>query len=651
MFSPQQGAQRSYILQLFVIASISIVFLRFFYLQVITSKYKIIAFENAVYKKIIYPDRGIIFDREDKPLLNNMSTYYLVITPKLFKNMDTSYFCSILEIDIESFKKKLNALIYKNGIYRPVIFQIVFSEKILGKLQENMHQFNGVELEERTMRYYPSRVGSSVLGYVGEVDSGILKKHNSYALGDYIGLSGLENFYEKTLKGVKGISYVIRDNKNRQIGAYEGGSKDLPALPGKNLRTSISLPIQALAEQLLQNKIGSIVACDPQTGSIIAMASGPVYDPNLLTGQNRNVNFSTLFKDETSPLLNRCIKGTYSPGSTFKPIEAIIGLQEGVITQNSGFNCYGAYTYCGKPFSCTHGRAGHAANLRLAISNSCNSYFYHLFRMIVDNKKYNDPAQGLAAWKRYLNDFGLGRKLQVDLPYEVSGYVPDSIRYNRIFISRWNSCNISSLGIGQGELSLTPLQLLNLTTIIANKGYYYTPHFVNSIDNSNEDEEMILSKYKKKHVVTNIPASVYQDITDAMEDVVLFGTARSAAIPGVKICAKTGTVENKQLVNGAVVKLPNHSLFIAFAPKDTPTIAIAVAIENSGGFGATWAAPMASLLIEQYLKKELRPERQLQAEKIANANLIPQYLLQKKKVRESTEKQAAENNLKAVATD
>lgn len=609
-----------------IIFMISLIGIRILYLEVVTERYRAMAFDNAIFKKTIYPDRGIIFDITNKPLLENITTFDLVITPSLLKNIDTGYLCKILNLPIDEFRKRLQTLIIRNGAYKPSIFETILDNKVVARLEENLFKFDGVSLQARTMRSYPYRVGAGFLGYLGEVDSSILKRQNEYKLGDYIGLSGLESFYETTLRGEKGYEYLMRDNRSRIIGPYRNGSLDRSPIVGKNIYTYISLAVQELSEKLLNNKIGSIVAIDPNTGGILAMASSPIYDPNLLTGKKRTANFAYLSKEKSSPLLNRCIKGLYAPGSTFKPIEALIGLEEGVITPNTGQNCRGAYTYCGKLFQCTHNRPGHATNLELALVNSCNSYFIHLFRLIIDNNKYSNVKIGLSKWKEYLNSFGVGVKTHVDITHENSGYIPDSNRYNRIFGPKWNSCNIASLGIGQGELQMTPLQLANLTCIIANRGFYYAPHFVKSIENPSVKERLALDNLQRKKEVLNIPNNFYEYVINAMFETVEHGTGYRAKIPGITLCGKTGTVENKRFINGKVVKMPNHSLFIAFAPKDKPKIVVAVAIENSGGFGATWAAPISSLIIEKYLNDSISDKRKQEIERIANTNLMPSFL-------------------------
>lgn len=600
---------------------------RAFYLQVLSPQYGVLAENNAIFKTTIYPDRGIIFDVDKKPLLENVTAFDLVITPSLIKSLDTAYLCKIIGVNKADFCTRLQELTDKNGQYKPLVFETILPPRVVAQLEENLYKLPGISLRERTIRSYPFVLGSGFLGYSGEVDAAILRKHPSYQMGDYIGLSGLEGFYEDVLRGEKGYSYFVRDNRSRVIGPYRNGQFDQPTVGGKNLYTYVSLPVQSLGEKLLANKVGSIVAIQPSTGGIISMVSSPGYDPNLLTGNQRNYNFSVLSRDKMSPLLNRSTKGLYSPGSTLKPIEALIGLQERVISPAYSWNCSGAYVYCGKKvFRCSHANPGHAKNLTLALVNSCNSYFIQLFRMLVDNNKYANVKEGLMHWKKYLNLFGMGTRTGVDIPYESVGRIPDSNHYNHLFGARWLSCNIASLGIGQGELQVTPLQLANLMCVIANRGYRCTPHFVKDIENKNAEQARQIAKLKEKQQVLDMADAYYESVIDAMEQSVEHGTAYSARIRGISVCGKTGTVENKRVVNGKVIKMPNHSLFVAFAPRHDPKIAVAVVIENSGGFGATWAAPICSLIIEQYLNGSLSAEREQQADRIAKANLLPAYL-------------------------
>ena len=573
---------------------------------------------NAIYRKVLYPDRGIIFDIKKRAILENTIMFDLVVTPSEAKAVDTFTLCKLLQIDTAEYKKRILDARFKNTSVKPSVFEALLNPETYAKLNENMYRFPGFVLQERSVRSYPYNTAAAVLGYLGEVDTSFLRRHREegYEMGDYTGLNGLERTYEKVLMGQRGIKRFIRDNKSRIQGSYENGLFDTLPIAGRNLYTSIDIEVQQLAEKLLQNKIGSAVAINPKTGSVIAMVSSPSYNPNSLTGSERRKNFGRMLMDTARPLLNRAIKGQYPPGSTFKPLGGLVALDEGLITPSYGFACNGAYYNCGKAVKCTHAGGGHAANLRLALANSCNSYFTHIFRMAVDNPNYSNPQAGYLKWKEYMNAFGLGVPLGVDLPGEVKASIPDTGRYNRDFggFARWKSCNILTLGIGQDRMTATPLQLANLMCIIANKGYYYTPHFVDSIENEEIEDTVYLSKFRRKHEVTHIADSVYQAINDGLEDVTIYGTAARINIPGVKYCAKTGTAQNP---HGK-----NHAVFTAYAPKDNPTIAVAVVVENSG-YGGTWAGPVAAYMIEKYLNDTLTTENVKKVEAFSKVDLIP----------------------------
>jgi penicillin-binding protein 2 len=614
-------SRQNFIRILFLLAFIVLV-LRLLFLQLGSKKYDLLALDNAVSKKIIYPDRGIIFDRKGKSILENTLTYDLMINPTQLKGMDTSGLCKILNISVDDFKERVVGAIVKNGRYRPSVFEGSLAIETFVQLQENIFRFEpGFFLQERPIRSYPFKAAAHILGYVGEVDSNILKRTNYYyQMGDYMGLSGLERFYENILMGQRGVRYQIKDNKNRIVGSYEKGLYDSIAIAGRNLNTYIDIDVQVLAERLLKNKLGAIVAIEPQTGGIIAMASGPTYDPNQLTGNQRKNNFSWMLRDTARPLFNRAIKGQYPPGSTIKPMGALIALDEGVITPDFGIGCGGAYFGCRRPIKCTHDNPGHAANLRVALANSCNSYFSHIYRLSVDNPRLNGTVNGYLKWKQYMNSFGMGVKLGIDLPSEDKGLIVDTSFYNRLYNRSWSSCTNVFLGIGQGEMQATPLQMANLMCIIANKGYYYTPHFVKSIEAQTE-EDTVLNTFQKKHQVTNIPAEIYDIVQMAMQDVTESGSGRIARIEGISVASKTGTAENYGIIYGKREKLKDHSWFVCFAPRENPKIAVAVIVENAG-FGATWAGPMAGLIMEKYLRDTLSAERWKEVERIENQEII-----------------------------
>jgi penicillin-binding protein 2 len=617
---------RSNIIRLIFGAMFFIIAAQLFNLQIFSSKYKKLAQDNALFPKRIYPNRGIIFDRHGKAILNNAILYDLMVTPSQVKNIDTAYFCQIMGIDTAEFRDRILDAKFKNGPFRPTIFEDLLPPDLYAKLEENIWKFSGFNLQERPVRIYPFNAAAHIMGYVGEVDSAVMKKSSGYQLGDYVGRSGLEQYYEKQLMGQRGIEFWIKDNKNRLVGHYENKTFDTAAVAGKNLRTYIDVSLQQLAEKLLAGKVGAVVAIEPKTGGIIAMASGPDFDPNKLTGPDKQTNYGKLVLDVSAPLLNRAIKGLYPPGSTYKPLGALIGLDEQIITPASGYDCHGVYLACGHPIKCDEKIPGHAANLRLAIAHSCNSFFVNTFRQTLDNPEFHSVRKGLTKWKEYVNAFGLGHRIGVDLPSEDGGNIPDTAAKDKEFNHSWNSCTMATLGIGQDKMTVTPLQMANAMCIVANKGYFYVPHFVEKVDGETQ-QDTLLSRFTKKHeVLTHIPDNVYEVVMSGMQDVVEIGTGRSARIPGINICAKTGTAQNKRVIEHRIIELPNNSMFVCFAPRENPKIALAVVVENAG-HGSAWAAPIASLLVEKYLNDTLRAERVKEVERISNTNLMPKFLV------------------------
>ncbi|WP_051268008.1 penicillin-binding protein 2 [Terrimonas ferruginea] len=597
-------------------------------LQILSGKYGPMAMDNAVYPKIVYPERGIIYDRKGRAVLNNAIMYDLMVTPAEVKNIDTMAFCRMMEIDTADFRKRVNDARFKNTGVRPSIFQSLLTPQMQARFEEDSWRYPGFAMVERPVRVYPFNVAAHILGYINEVDEKDIKRSNNfYRLGDYIGKNGLEATYERVLMGQRGVQYMIKDNRNRLVGSYEKGAFDTAAIAGRSLRTSLDVELQQLAEQLLTDKVGAVVAIDPKTGGILCMASGPTYDPNQLTGPEKVSNYGKLALDVAGPLLNRAIQGRYEPGSTFKPLGGLIALDEGVITPSWGYPCPGRYYGCGsgKP-ACTHSGGGHAANLRLAIANSCNSYFTHVYRLAVDNPRYGNVKNGYMKWREYMNAFGLGVKLGVDLPSENSGFVPDTAVYNKEYRGAWNSCTNLTLGIGQDKMGATPLQLANAMCIIANRGFYYTPHLVEKIDEETEADSVFVKKYRQRHdVLTHVSDTTYQAIINGMHDVVTMGTARIARIDGIDVCAKTGTAENYTVLDGRRIKLENNSVFVCFAPKENPKIAIAVIVQNAG-YGGTWAGPISRILMEKYLIDTLNARSKADLERISKTNKMPSYL-------------------------
>lgn len=636
---------RSRVIQLIFIVVFILIIGQLMNLQLFNDKYTELAMNNAVYKKIVYPSRGIIFDRKRKAILDNVAMFDLMVTPFQVKNVDTALLCSILKIDTTEFNKRMVSSIIRNTKYRPSVFEGLISQQVHAQLEENMYRFPGFDLSERPIRSYPFKAAAHILGYVGEVDSAIIRQSNYfYNMGDYAGRAGLEKTYEPVLMGQRGIKYLIKDNKNRIQGSYENGIFDTSAIAGRNLYTSLDVELQVLAEKLLQNKFGSAVAINPKTGGILAMASAPGYDPNLLTGAERRKNFSRMFLDTAKPMYNRAIKGQYPPGSTYKPLGGLIALDEGLIKPSYGYGCGGAYFSCGRPVKCTHNGGGHARDLRVALANSCNSYFSQIFRMALDNPEYPNARMGYLKWKEYNNAFGLGVRVGVDLPSEDKGSIPDTARYNRDFGGpRWNSCNVLTLGIGQDRMTATPLQMANAMAIIANNGKYYIPHFVDSIQNETIEDTLYLAKYRRIHQPVHIPDSLFTYIKEGMHDVTVYGTSYFIKVPGQEYCAKTGTAQNP---HGK-----NHSWFVAFAPKDNPTIAIAVVVENAG-YGSTWAGPIAGFMMEKYLNDTIAADRLSEVERISKADLIPsaikQWYYRRDSIRQAKAREIDENTPQVI---
>ncbi|HMG66823.1 MAG TPA: penicillin-binding transpeptidase domain-containing protein, partial [Chitinophagaceae bacterium] len=550
---PVFNQSRSRIIRIIFLATFIVLIAQIFHLQVISREYKKQADINAIFSKRIYPSRGIIFDRRNRAILNNTLMFDLMVTPSEIKGIDTGYFCQLMEIDTGEFNKRIKSAIIKNKAFRPSVFEELLTPQKYARMEENIWRFsNGFFLQPRPVRSYPYASAAHILGYINEVDTSIVNRSNGfYESGDYSGRTGLEQYYEKVLRGQKGTELWIKDNFNRLVGHYQTGIFDTAAIAGRNLRTYIDIDLQQLAEKLLSNKVGAVVAIEPKTGGILAMASGPDYNPNDLTGPGKQKNYSKMALDVSIPLYNRAIKGQYPAGSTYKPLGALIGLDEGVITPASGYPCRGAYLECTRPVKCLENWAGHAANLRLAVAHSCNAFFSSTIRKTIDNPKYHNPRIGLTKWKEYCTAFGYGHKLGVDIPNENGGNIPDTTAYDKEYNGQWNSCTMTGggLGIGQDKMLVTPLQIANGICIVANKGYYYLPHFVKSIDGENEEDTSLVNKFRKKHnVLTHISDTSYETVISGMQDVTEIGTAAVIPkIPGINICAKTGTAQNKRV--------------------------------------------------------------------------------------------------------
>jgi penicillin-binding protein 2 len=625
---PVFNQSRSRIVRLIFAAAFVVIAGQLFYLQIVEDKYGPAARENAVLEQIIWPERGIIYDRRGKSILENTVSFDLMVTIGDTAGTNVRDFCQLMQMDTSEYYARIKkALEKERSKVKPIVFKGLIPDDQQAKFHENKWKFPGFALAKRPVRTYKFNAAAHILGYIKEVDAKDIEKSGGfYHQGDYTGKTGLEAYYEKILMGQRGVAFLMKDNKERVVGSYENGKYDTAAIAGRGLRTYIDIDMQVLAEQLMSNKVGGLVAIDPKTGGILAMVSGPNFNPNDLTGPNASKNFGKMQLDVTGPMLNRAIGGRYEPGSTFKPVGALVGLNEGVITPAYGYPCGGRYTLCGhgKP-ACTHSGGGHAANLRLSIANSCNSYYAHVYRMTVDNPKYGNVKEGYLHWRGYMNQFGLGVKLGIDIPGENTGLIPDTSVYNKENNNHWTSCTNLTLGIGQDKMQATPLQMANFTAIIANKGFYYTPHFVEKIDNETEEDTALMNKFRVRHdVLTRIPDTAFRAVIEGMADVVKFGTARVAQIPGIEVCAKTGTAETYTILDGRRIKLPNNSMFICFAPKDNPRIAVAVCVQNAG-FGATWGGPIARIMVEKYLNDTLMAKSKEDVKRISGTNLMPAY--------------------------
>jgi penicillin-binding protein 2 len=584
---------------------VAFVFLaKLFFLQIIDEEYKLEAQNNVIQKVIDYPDRGMIKDRNGKLIVANMPAHDILIIPKEFRLEDTIKFCQLFNLTkeelIDRYKKLKKLKDYSPYKPMPLIKHLPEAEFI--KVQDRLDEFKGVYAGVRTIRQYPHASLANALGYVKEVDKVMLDKDTTkyYQQGDLIGKSGVEASYEEQLRGKRGVNYVMVNAKRMVKDKFEEGKYDIEAEVGQNLTSSIDLDLQQYSEVLMSNKIGSIVAIEPNTGEILTMVSAPSYNPNLLTGNGKEVSnhYFELLNNRFKPLYNRPAMASYPPGSIFKLVQALIGLEEGVIdTTDTHISCIQDVVKC-------HGH-GSPLNLHGSIQHSCNPFYYKVFNRIIIQEKSKDYFQdskiGLDNWHSYVSKFGFGQKLGSDIPEEKAGNMPSSKYYDKRYKQhKWKFGNIYSLSIGQGEMGVTPLQMANMAATIANRGYFYTPHLVKDINGKGA-----LEKYKEKHNV-GIKKEYFNFVANAMADVVRAGTARKAQVPNITVCGKTGTAQNP---HGE-----DHSVFICFAPKDNPKIAIAVYVENAG-WGGSWAAPIASLMIEKYLKGKIEDPARLAMEK------------------------------------
>lgn len=610
-----QLSSRKYLIAGIVVAIGLIYISRLFYLQIVDDKYKIMAVNQAIRRIVDYPPRGVIYDRNGKLLVANQAAYDLMVIPNQVKNCDTTELCRLLNITKQDFVARfLKFRKQKHPWYQPAIFEAQLSGRAYAALQEKLYAFEGFYVQSRTIRSYPKKVGALLLGYVGEVDEKTTKDSSYYLMGDYIGLSGIEKSYEVPLRGIRGVRHVEKDVFNRERAAFAGGKFDTVGVAGADLVSSIDLDLQEYGEKLMQNKVGSIVAIEPATGEILTLVSSPTYDPNILVGHEFSKNYRTLVLDSMKPLFNRALMASYPPGSTFKIANALVGQELGLVTPETRYSCNRGFSMGGVHVGC-HSHAS-PADLKFSITTSCNAYYCNVFRSIVEH--YSPSETGYRTWRDYIMSFGFGNKLPSDLPNELRGNVPSAEYYNKMYgKGRWRALSVISLGIGQGEMGVTPLQMANYCATLANRGWYYLPHAVKKV--GNKPTAAYNPRFGKKHY-TKVRKEYFDIVVDAMANVMTNGTGRIAQIDSIKLGGKTGTAQNP---HGK-----DHSIFICFGPVDNPKIAIAVYVENAG-FGATWAAPIASLMIEKYLKgKTKRPDLE---KRMMEGKVMPVYEKVKKK--------------------
>lgn len=602
--------KRRYVIAGFIIVLVCIYIVRLFTLQVTEDKYKANAISNAFLRRVIYPARGLMYDRNGRLLVFNQPAYDVMLIPKdVGKTLDTLALCEVLNISKEDLEKKWADMKDPRrnpgySAYTPQKLISHLSQEDYGRLQEKLYLFPGFFVQKRTVRQYSSPAGANILGNIREVSAKDVERDEYYKAGDYTGDLGVEKSYENVLRGVKGEEILMKDAHGRIKGKYEDGIHDIAPESGKNLTLSIDMDLQEYGERLMAGKIGAIVAIQPSTGEILCLVTSPNYDPSLLIGKERGKNYAELVRNPMKPLYDRSIQGAYPPGSTFKPTQGLIFLQEGVVTTSTMYPCY--HGYVNKLRVGCHGHAS-PISLKPALQTSCNAYFCWGLKNMID-KRGSTPSKQLEKWKNYMVEMGYGYKLGIDLPSESRGFIPNPDFYSSSFRgANWSANSIISISIGQGEVLATPLQIANLGATIANRGFFYTPHVVKEISGDKIDK-----KYKEKHT-PHIKREYYQDVAEGMRMAVLGGTCRTANLPGIEVAGKTGTAQNP---HGR-----DHSVFMGFAPYQKPEIAVAVYVENAG-FGATYGVPIGSLIIEKYLNGEISAARKGIEERMLNSNTI-----------------------------
>lgn len=601
--------KRKYVIGGFILVIVAIYIFRLFDLQVADEKYKAYADSNAFLKKTIYPSRGTIYDRNGNIVVFNQPAYDVMFIRRDIEQFDTLDLCRTVGLSIEDFRKRWAEVTDRStnpsySSYSPQILLTNLTPEDYGRLQEKMYRYPGFYIQKRIVRDYGYHCAANVLGNIREVNRDDIDREPYYAPGDYTGDNGVEKSYEVHLRGRKGMEILIRDSRGQIQGRYEDGKHDIAAIGGRNLKLSIDIELQQYAESLMVNKLGAIVAIEPATGEVLALVTSPNYDPSLLVGRDRGKNYRMLMNTPHRPLNDRAIAGFYPPGSTFKPSQALIFLQEGIITPDTRYPCHGGYVNGGLRVGCH----GHPSPLPLlpAIQTSCNGYFCWGFKNMIDRRsKYGSVANAFEVWKNHLVSMGYGYRLGIDLPGEIRGFLPNAKYYSKAYgEGHWSANTVISVSIGQGEVSATPLQIANLCATIANRGWFITPHVVKEIEDT-----VIAPEYRDKRFPT-VDARYYPDVAQGMRMAVTGGTCRRAAIPGIDVAGKTGTAQNP---HGK-----DHSAFMGFAPFDDPKIAVAVYVEN-GGWGATYGVPIGSLVMEKYLNRAISPARKEMETAMMNA--------------------------------
>lgn len=621
---------RSFLLY-FLITLVGLVFIgRLFQLQIIKGESYDPIHNAAVKIEYDYPERGYVYDRNGKLLVANQLSYDVMVQPNQVKPLDTLEFCNLLKIDKKDFLKKFKRA-EKFATYLPSVFLKQLAKEDFAFLQEKMYKYTGFYIQKRIIRDYPIKAAANVLGYIGEVNEEKAKKSDYYQSGELEGKDGVEKQYEDILRGKKGKKLSHKNRFNKVTGSYKNGIYDTLPENGKDLILTLDIDLQLYAQQLMKGKRGGIVAIEPATGEILALVTAPSYDPNMLVGRKRSKNSVLLFNDTISkPSYDRGLLAAYPPGSPFKMMNALIGLQEEVISEQSFFKCYGGYRYGNRTnefMKCHCDIYDTPIRLKTAIAKSCNSYFSNTYKRIIE--KDNNPSEGLDNWNKHVTSFGLGNYLGNDLPAGVPGFIPKGKYYDDMYKYSWNGSTIISNAIGQGEVLTTPIQLANFTAAIANRGYFYTPHIVKKIDG-----EKIYNPNFTIKKQTTINKEHFTPVIEAMYEVFKTGTGRFNQVKGIKICGKTGTAENSiKIVDGIKIQAEDHSILVAFAPKDNPKIALAVFVEN-GGYGSTIAAPITSLLIEKYINGIISKRNKYREQNMLNKSLQEIYDMQIPKSKE-----------------